>query len=502
VFERRSDGSALVLRAGHGWKGALIGHTMVPADDTTQWGYTLTHNEPAIVASLGAENRFAAATLLAASEVVSGVTVVIPGPVKAYGVLAAHDQRRREFSQDDVHFLEAIAHVLGTAVERSHTETAFRQAQRMEAVGRVASGVSHDFNNMLTAITGFGEMVRASLKTEDPLRGDVEEILKAASRAAGLTRQLLAFSREQVLQPSTIRLNDVVVDMEKMLRRLTGTDIELCLALDADLAWVKADQSQIEQVLLNLCVNARDAMPRGGTLTIETTNANLDGSHTIEHSIDAAGEYVMLSVTDTGTGMDAETRARIFEPFFTTKPADKGTGLGLATVYGIVKQSGGEIWVYSELGQGTSFKVFLPRLDMGAAADAKGPALHVGGSETILLAEDDVAIRDLARRMLERGGYKVLVAKNGSEAARVVEDYDGHIHLLITDMVMPELNGRQLAEQLAMRRPGTPVLYLSGYTELTVSRQTTLEKGSHFLQKPFAADMLRKKVREVLDQPD
>jgi PAS domain S-box-containing protein len=499
VFERRSDGKALVLRAGVGWRGALVGHTMVSSSEATQWGYTLSHNEPAIVTNLAAEQRFSDATLLAASEVASGVTVVIPGPVAAFGVLAAHDRRPHQFSRDDVHFLEAIAHVIGTAVERHRADVAVRQAQRLEAVGRVASGVSHDFNNMLTAITGFAEMVRGNLADSDPMRSDVEEILKAAGRAAGLTRQLLAFSRQQVMQPRTLRLNDVVVDMEKMVRRLTGKDIELVLSLDPNLEWVKADPSQIEQVVLNLCVNARDAMPNGGTLTIETVNANLDGAQTHEHSMESPGEYVMLAVTDTGTGMDPDTKARVFEPFFTTKSPDKGTGLGLATVYGIVKQSSGEIWAYSELGQGSSFKVFLPRFKEMSNAPAGAPSAPAGGTETVLIAEDEDAIRAIAKRILEKAGYTVLIAKNGSDAARVADNYAGAIHLLVTDMVMPVLSGRQLANRLRKRRPDTRVLFLSGYTESTVAREGSLEKGAHFLQKPFAGDSLLRKVREVLD---
>jgi PAS domain S-box-containing protein len=501
VLERRSDGKSLVLRAAVGWNREQVGQMTTAINDDTQAGYTLSHDEPTIVVDMAAEKRFAGARRLREHAISSGITVVIPGPLHPYGVLAAHDKRAREFSQDDVHFLQAIAHVLGTAVERNRTEKAFRQAQRLEAVGRLASGVSHDFNNMLTAITGYGEMVKASFSPGDERIADVDEILKAAGRAAGLTRQLLAFSSQQVLQPRMVMLNDVVMGIEKMLSRLIAENIELTTSLHGDLGWVKADPGQIEQVILNLCVNARDAMPEGGTLSIETSNVDLDAAETSELSMEAPGSYVMLAVTDTGVGMDAETKGRIFEPFFTTKSPDQGTGLGLATVYGIVKQSGGEIWVYSEVGRGTTFKVFLPRLDERAGAEPveqPRPAA-AGGTETILLAEDEDAIRKVAQRILERAGYTVLAAKNGGEAGLVSEGHKGLIHLLVTDMVMPIMNGVQLAERLRARRPDIRVLYLSGYTDAAVARQGLLNNNGHFLQKPFSAESLSRKIREVLD---
>jgi two-component system cell cycle sensor histidine kinase/response regulator CckA len=501
VLERRSDGQTLVLRAAVGWSSTQVGQMTTAISDDTQAGYTLSHNEPTIVADMTREMRFAGAKRLREHDIASGITVVIPGPMHAYGVLAAHDKRPREFSRDDVYFLQAIAHVLGTAVERSRADKAFRQAQRLEAVGRLASGVAHDFNNMLTAITGYGEIVKSSFSAGDERIAEVDEILKAAGRAAGLTRQLLAFSRQQVLQPRMVMLNDVVKGIEKMLSRLIAEDIELAASLQGDLGYVKADPGQIEQVILNLCVNARDAMPDGGTLTIETCNVDLDIGQTKELSMEAPGAYVMLAVTDTGIGMDAETRSKIFEPFFTTKPADQGTGLGLATVYGIVKQSGGEIWVYSELGRGTTFKVFLPRLDELAGVEPVEPPRPAasGGTETILLAEDEDAIRNVARRILERAGYTVLMAKNGAEAGAVSEKYEGAIHLLVTDMVMPVMNGTQLAERLRAQRPDVRVLYLSGYTDSTVARQGLLDNTAHFLQKPFSAESLARKIRDVLD---
>ena len=471
------------------------------ASADTQAGYTLARNEPTIVTDMMAESRFSGAQKLRDHSIWSGITVVIPGPTYAYGVLAAHDKRAREFSQDDVYFLQAIAHVIGTAVERNRTEKAFRQAQRLEAVGRLASGVSHDFNNMLTAITGYGEMVKASLEKGDERIADVDEILKAAGRAAGLTRQLLAFSRQQVLQPRMVLLNDIVTGIEKMLSRLIHENVELTTSLSSELGWVKTDPGQIEQVILNLCVNARDAMPEGGTLSIETANVELDRAQTSELSMEAPGSYVMLAVTDTGIGMDADTKSRIFEPFFTTKPVEQGTGLGLATVYGIVKQSGGEIWVYSELGRGTTFKVFLPRL--AEIEDAEHVELPkktaTGGTETILLAEDEDSIRSVAQRILERAGYTVLTAKNGRDAGAAAEVYEGPIHLLITDMVMPIMNGKQLAERLRSTRPDMRVLFLSGYTDTVVARQGLMHNHAHFLQKPFSAETLARKIREILD---
>jgi len=501
VMERKSDGASLVLRAGVGWNATHMGQMTTATGDDTQAGYTLARNEPTIVVDMAAEKRFAGATKLRDHGIWSGITVVIPGPTHAYGVLAAHDIRAREFSQDDVYFLQAIAHVLGTAVERNRTERAFRQAQRLEAVGRLASGVSHDFNNMLTAITGYGEMVKATLAQGDERIADVDEILKAAGRAAGLTRQLLAFSRQQVLQPRMVLLNDIVTGIEKMLSRLIAENIELTTSLSPDLGWVKADPGQIEQVILNLCVNARDAMPEGGTLTIETANVELDGAQTSELNMEAPGSYIMLAVTDTGTGMDAETKARIFEPFFTTKPADQGTGLGLATVYGIVKQSGGEIWVYSEPGRGTAFKVFLPKMDGTAEAEQveQTKPAAARGTETILLAEDEDAIRKVAKRILERAGYTVLTAKNGGEADMISQEHEGPIHLLVTDMVMPVMNGKQLAERLRGTRRELTVLFLSGYTDTAVARQGLLQNHAHFLQKPFSAEALARKVRDVLD---
>ena len=500
VLERRSDGSSLVFRASIGWSDVKLGHTTLPVRDDTPAGLTLRRAEPILVPDFDHDSRFATTPELREHGVVSAISVPIPAGMLTFGVLEACDRRPRLFTEDDVHFLQSIAHVLGAAIDRTRTEIAFRQAQRLEAVGRLASGVSHDFNNMLTAITSYAEMVRSGLPADSRLRDDVEEILSAAGRAAALTRQLLAFSRQQVLQPRVVYLNDSIAGMENMLRRLTGTGVELVTRLDPHLGLVKADPSQVEQVILNLCVNARDAMPDGGTLTIETANVELSPTATLEQSIEAAGEYVMLAVTDTGTGMDGETKARIFEPFFTTKSQEQGTGLGLATVYGIVKQSGGDIWVYSEPGRGTSFKIFLPRVhEVSEEMPAPQRITPSRGTETILLAEDEDAIRRVAIRVLENAGYRVLAAKNGAEAAKLAEEFDGTIHLLVSDMMMPVMDGVRLAERLRSKRPDTGVLLLSGYTETTDRRGMPLA-DAEFLQKPFSTEMLARKVRELLDR--
>lgn len=378
-------------------------------------------------------------------------------------------------------------------------EDQVRQMQKMEAVGQLAGGIAHDFNNLLTVITGYGQLLRETLEPTDPRCSHLGEILKAGDRAASLTRQLLAFSRRQVLAPQVLDLNAVVKDMDKMLKRIIGEDIELVMRPGDTLGSVKADPSQIEQVILNLAVNARDAMPTGGKLTIETQNIDLDETYTRVHATVTPGPHVMLAVTDTGVGMDADTQAHIFEPFFTTKPKGKGTGLGLATVYGIVKQSGGHIWVYSEPAHGTTFKVYLPRIESRTSVVKKAASTaSLEGTETILLVEDAPAVRTLARDVLESKGYRVLVASGPAEAVRISDEFDGTIHLLLTDVVMPTMGGRQLAEHLAFSRPQMKVLYTSGYTDDTIVRHGVLNEGIQFLQKPFNPEGLARKVSEVL----
>jgi PAS domain S-box-containing protein len=398
--------------------------------------------------------------------------------------------------------LRGILGIGRDVTERLGLEQQLRQAQKMEAVGRLAGGVAHDFNNILTAITGHAELLLEDLGHHDPRRVDVDEIRRSAERAAGLTRQLLAFSRQQVLQPKVVDLNALVLDMDKLLRRLIGEDVELATVLDPALGPVTADPGQLEQVIVNLAVNARDAMPQGGKLTLETRNIDLDESYTLEHSLVKPGPYVQLTVSDSGIGMDEETQAHAFEPFFTTKPRGQGTGLGLAMVYGTVKQSGGFIWVYSEPGHGATFKIYLPRVD--APVESTAPPAPVErpprGSETVLLAEDEPAVRAIAQQALERQGYTVLAAPSGADALALAAQHGATIHLLLTDVVMPGMSGRDLADRLTAQRPGIRVLYISGYTDNAIVRHGMLEPGLAYLQKPFRPDALVRKVREVLDE--
>ena len=384
--------------------------------------------------------------------------------------------------------------------ERRSLERQLLQAQKMEAVGRLAGGIAHDFNNVLTAIFGYVDLLLDGLPTLSPLRPDIEEIRRAAERAAGLTRQLLAFSRKQVLQTRTLDLNELLTDIDKLLRRLLGEDIDIVTKLDPRLGAVRADWGQLEQVVVNLAVNARDAMPGGGRLTIETRNAELDEAYTRQHVPVRPGRYVMFALSDTGTGMSPETMAHMFEPFFTTKEAGKGTGLGLATVYGIVKQSGGYVWCYSELGHGTTFTVYLPRVDEPVdPLPVRVAARSTRGSETVLVVEDEPGLRALTRRLLEKHGYTVLEAATADAAAALARDYPGPIHLLLADVVLPGGSGRALADALLSQRAGVRVLFMSGYTEDAIVHRGVLASNTPFLHKPFSADTLTAKVREVLD---
>ncbi|HZR29875.1 MAG TPA: PAS domain S-box protein [Terriglobales bacterium] len=395
-------------------------------------------------------------------------------------------------------------YVMGLAIDisqRKRLEEQLRLSQRMEAIGTLSGGIAHDFNNILTVVKGYTDLVLSHRQLDQELRGQVEQIHGAAEQAASLTRQLLAFSRRQMLQPKVFDLNTLVINMEKMLRRLIGEHIEMLTITASDLGLVKADPSQIEQVIMNLVLNSRDVMPNGGRLTLETANRDLDDSYAREHMSAIPGHYVMLAVSDTGIGMEPEVQAHIFEPFFTTKEQGKGTGLGLSMVYGIVKQSGGYIWVYSEPGRGTAFKIYLPRVDepIDLMQSSRVPAEAVKGHETILLVEDDRGVRELTRAVLAASGYSVLIGDDASSVASLCEHYAGPIHLLLTDMIMPGLSGPELATQVVARRPQIKVLYMSGYTSSTIFQRGMLDSEAFFLQKPFTPASLTGKVREVLD---
>ena len=392
-------------------------------------------------------------------------------------------------------------HRASDALRRS--EEQLRQAQKMDAIGQLAGGIAHDFNNLLSVILSYTSLIVEELPPHDPLRKDLEDVHSAGRSAADLTRQLLAFSRKQILQPGVVDVSAVIRGVEKMLGRTLGEHVELALHTSADAGRVFVDPGQLEQVIMNLVVNARDAMPRGGNITIETSSVVLDDAYAALHAGVTPGAYVLLAVSDTGVGMDRATQERIFEPFFTTKAQGKGTGLGLSTVYGIVQQSAGHIGVDSEIGRGTTFKVYLPRTDRieNAAATQPVPGQSIRGAETILLVEDEVPVRQVMRSILSKSGYHVLEAQNGGEAFLLCEQFTGTIHLLLTDVVMPRMSGRQLAERVAVLRPEMKVLFVSGYTEDTIAHDGVLDAGLEFLAKPILPDALLKKVREVLDVP-
>ncbi len=406
--------------------------------------------------------------------------------------------------------IKGIRSTVEDITERRRSEEALRKSeeqlqqwQKVEAIGNLAGGVAHDFSNLLMTIKGCTEMLLRQLEPADKRREEVLEIQKAAERATSLTRQLLAFARKQVLQPQVVNLNDIVINMNKILQRLIGEDIQLATILELQLWPVKVDPGQMEQVIMNLALNARDAMPRGGQLTIATANVNLNEDFARQHVSMKPGPYVMMTVRDTGCGMDKETLNRIFEPFFTTKEKGKGTGLGLSTVYGIIKQSGGNIWASSELGRGSTFTIYLPKDTSAAPKKYKPkptqPPLPIKGTETILLVEDESAVRTMLRQTLENNGYKVLEAPNGQEALNICAHYQGAIHLLLTDVIMPGMNGQELSHLLSQRFPQMKVLFMSGYPDNSIVPHGALESSTLFLQKPFTLSTLEIKVREVLD---
>jgi two-component system cell cycle sensor histidine kinase/response regulator CckA len=436
------------------------------------------------------------------------MVVAVAAPAIAVVVGLLHRRMERMAEESGRRERAYYASVMASLDQRKQTEEALRQSedylrqsQKMEAVGRLAGGVAHDFNNLMTVIMGRSELLMTGLGETDPLRRNADEIKRTAERAVALTQQLLAFSRKQVLTPKVLDLNVVVANMDRMLRRLIGEDIDLVTVLGPALERVRADPGQIEQVIMNLAINARDAMPSGGKLTIETANIYLDDAYARKHAAVLPGPYVMLSVSDNGTGMDAETQSHIFEPFFTTKDQGKGTGLGLATVYGIVKQSGGYIWVYSEAGWGTTFKIYLPRIvDAAEPLEPLRPVAQPRGSETILLVEDEDGVRELTREILTMNGYTVIAARHGTEALEVCQRHPGEIALMLTDVVMPQLSGHELMERIKVFRPALRVLYMSGYTDKAIVRHGMLASDIAFLQKPFTPDALTRKVREVLDR--
>jgi PAS domain S-box-containing protein len=405
--------------------------------------------------------------------------------------------------RDEEGKVKGLVGVSADISKRKQLEEQLRQSQKMDAIGRLAGGIAHDFNNLLTAITGYSQIALLKLHPEDPLRKDIEEILRAGERATGLTRQLLAFSRRQILQPRLLDLNNVIIGMEYLLRRLIGEDITLVTKLAPDLGKVTADPGQIEQVILNLVVNSRDAMPGGGTLTLETANINLSEDYSHQNYRARPGPYIMLAVSDSGVGMDELVQSKAFEPFFTTKESGKGTGLGLSTVYGIVEQSGGDIRLYSQAGQGTTFKVYLPRAgekEKKAPVSVQPPESAPRGVETILLVEDEDAVRNLIRSILRQNGYTVIESRHGGEALLICERYEGPIHLLLTDVVMPQMSGGELADRLRPMRPTMKALYMSGYTDNDLIRRSAPDAESNFLHKPFTPEVLLRKIRTLLDQ--
>jgi two-component system cell cycle sensor histidine kinase/response regulator CckA len=503
IFENASFGAALTDREGNAIRynqafANFLGYSLEEVQPLTHADYTYSEDWPlslekskAMLSGEISEYRIEKRYIRKDGAIVWGrlmrCRIGTPGSESAYGLAIIEDITASKKAEE----------------ERQVLEGKLIQAQKIEAIGHLAGGVAHDFNNLLTVIDGYSQMLLQGLAEQDPSRPMIEEMRKATVRAAGLTRQLLAFSRKTVLAPRVLDLNDLVLNLEKMLRRLIGEDVRLTTVLASDLGMVKVDPGLLEQAIVNLSVNARDAMPTGGRLTIETQAVDLDPAYCTRHADLQPGPYLLLAVSDTGYGIDKSIQEHLFEPFFTTKQVGKGTGLGLAMVYGFVKQSGGHVAVYSEPGQGTTFKLYLPHIvaEKEAAADDPRPmekALMTGGSETILLVEDEEGVRSLIRTVLQSCGYKVLEASNGQEALEMARRHSAPIALLVTDVVMPEMTGAQTAEAILRVHPGAKVLFLSGYTDDAVVRHGVLEEKVEFLQKPFSPQRLATKVREVL----
>jgi len=430
-----------------------------------------------------------------------GVSIDITDVRRAQEALRmSHDELERRVAERTAALEREIEERRRAEEELRRVQEQLLQAQKLEAIGRLAGGVAHDFNNLLSVVLSYTNLLVPTLAADDPRRAHLEEVKRAGERGAALTQRLLAFSRQQVIEQRVLDLGRILGEMAPMLRRLVGEDVAMAVSIAPDLGRIKADSGSIEQVILNLVINARDAMPKGGRLMLELENVELDEAHGREHLGGIAGPHVLLSVSDTGVGMDRATQQRIFEPFFTTKPVGKGTGLGLATVFGIVTQAGGNVWVYSEVGAGTVFKVFLPRTEEEGPREApRSAATRLGGTETILLTEDEQQLRTVMQRTLEEEGFTVLAAAGGPEAVELCQGYDGEIHLLLTDMIMPRMSGRELVERVAPLRPSMKILFMSGYTERALARRGAGDPRFAFLPKPITPDTLLRKVREVLD---
>lgn len=514
-LERSPGGDALLMRAGGGWRPGVIGRVSLSTGQGS-FGRFVMQQPTRLVDALASHPEFGLPAVLREHAVESMACVRLDGIGHPLGVVAVFNLGDDLPSTAHLTFLQALGNILATAILRQVTEEGLLQSQirlqsvqKMEAIGRLAGGIAHDFNNLVQAIGGYTEILLRQLGDGDPLRRSAEEIKKAGDRAAALTRQLLAFSRQQVLQPSILDVNSTVHHVEQLLTRLIGEDIELRTYLTENLWPVKADAAQLEQVLMNLAVNARDAMKHGGLLTIETSNVELTRSDDGEPFVVIAGPYVLLAVTDTGTGMNAETKARAFEPFFTTKPPGQGTGLGLSMVYGIVKQSGGYIWVDSDLGAGTRVRIYLPRADErplpfeaeeAPRAAAPVPTADDARSATLLLVEDEDGVRELIHEWLAGHGYTVHAAEDGHHALEVAEGIE-RLDLLIADVVMPTMGGPALAKRLLQARADLKVIFVSGYADEAIGDRRMLEDGASFLQKPFTLEDLLLKVREVLAGP-